>query len=30
MSTVSFITVDVFTAERFAGNQLAVIPDARG
>lgn len=25
MSTVSFITVDVFTAERFAGNQLAVI-----
>lgn len=30
MSTVSFVTVDVFTAERFAGNQLAVIPDARG
>ncbi|WP_037468634.1 PhzF family phenazine biosynthesis protein [Sinorhizobium fredii] len=30
MNTVSYVTVDVFTAERFAGNQLAVIPDARG
>lgn len=30
MNTVSFVTVDVFTAERFAGNQLAVVPDARG
>ena len=30
MNTVPFATVDVFTAERFAGNQLAVIPDARG
>ncbi|WEX89235.1 PhzF family phenazine biosynthesis protein [Sinorhizobium garamanticum] len=30
MTTVSFVTVDVFTSERFAGNQLAVIPDARG
>ncbi|WP_018235556.1 PhzF family phenazine biosynthesis protein [Ensifer sp. BR816] len=30
MNTVPFVTVDVFTAERFAGNQLAVIPDARG
>lgn len=30
MSSVSYATVDVFTAERFAGNQLAVIPDARG
>ncbi|MCZ4091539.1 PhzF family phenazine biosynthesis protein [Sinorhizobium psoraleae] len=30
MTTVSFATVDVFTSERFAGNQLAVIPDARG
>ncbi|MBL3684026.1 PhzF family phenazine biosynthesis isomerase [Sinorhizobium meliloti] len=29
MNTVSFITVDVFTTDRFAGNQLAVIPDAR-
>ena len=30
MKTVSYVTVDVFTAERFTGNQLAVIPDARG
>ncbi|WP_026620299.1 trans-2,3-dihydro-3-hydroxyanthranilate isomerase [Ensifer sp. WSM1721] len=30
MNTVSFVTVDVFTSKRFAGNQLAVIPDARG
>src|SRR5918999_2331194 len=27
---VRFITADVFTARPFAGNQLAVIPDARG
>jgi len=25
-----FVTVDVFTSERFGGNQLAVFPDARG
>jgi trans-2,3-dihydro-3-hydroxyanthranilate isomerase len=30
MKTVSYVTVDVFTSERFAGNQLAVIPDAHG
>ncbi|MBB4566416.1 PhzF family phenazine biosynthesis protein [Rhizobium leucaenae] len=30
MSTVAYVTVDVFTSERFAGNPLAVIPDARG
>lgn len=30
MDSVAFITVDVFANERFAGNQLAVIPDARG
>ncbi|MBB3457880.1 trans-2,3-dihydro-3-hydroxyanthranilate isomerase [Rhizobium sp. BK313] len=30
MSTVAYITTDVFTTERFAGNPLAVIPDARG
>ncbi|OOG72635.1 PhzF family phenazine biosynthesis protein [Sinorhizobium sp. A49] len=30
MHAVDYVTVDVFTAERFAGNQLAVIPDARG
>lgn len=28
--SVDYITVDVFTEDRFAGNQLAVIPDARG
>ncbi len=28
MSTVAYITTDVFTTERFAGNPLAVIPDA--
>ncbi|NRQ18686.1 PhzF family phenazine biosynthesis protein [Ensifer sesbaniae] len=28
--SIAYVTVDVFTAERFAGNQLAVIPDARG
>jgi len=27
---IGFETVDVFTATRFAGNQLAVVPDARG
>jgi trans-2,3-dihydro-3-hydroxyanthranilate isomerase len=30
MREYSFITVDVFTDERFGGNQLAVLPDARG
>lgn len=30
MNSVAYVTVDVFTTERFAGNQLAVIPDARG
>jgi trans-2,3-dihydro-3-hydroxyanthranilate isomerase len=30
MSTVAYVTLDVFTATRFAGNPLAVIPDARG
>jgi trans-2,3-dihydro-3-hydroxyanthranilate isomerase len=30
MSTVAYVTTDVFTSERFAGNPLAVIPDARG
>ncbi|SFB64305.1 trans-2,3-dihydro-3-hydroxyanthranilate isomerase [Rhizobium sp. NFR07] len=30
MPTVDFVTVDVFTAERFTGNPLAVVPDARG
>ncbi|HXV30849.1 MAG TPA: PhzF family phenazine biosynthesis protein [Sinorhizobium sp.] len=29
MKSVSYVTVDVFTSERFAGNPLAVIPDAR-
>ncbi|WP_104664522.1 PhzF family phenazine biosynthesis protein [Ensifer adhaerens] len=28
--SVAYVTVDVFTSERFAGNQLAVMPDARG
>ena len=27
---VDFVTVDVFTTQRFGGNPLAVIPDARG
>ncbi len=27
---VDFVTVDVFTNERFGGNPLAVVPDARG
>ena len=30
MPTIRFITTDVFTNARFGGNQLAVIPDARG
>lgn len=29
MSTIRFITADVFSGVRFGGNQLAVIPDAR-
>ena len=30
MPTFRFATADVFTRERFGGNQLAVFPDARG
>jgi len=30
MTTIDFVTADVFTDTRFGGNQLAVIPDARG
>ncbi|MGV8938992.1 MAG: PhzF family phenazine biosynthesis protein [Allorhizobium sp.] len=30
MQQVAFVTVDVFTDQRFGGNPLAVIPDARG
>lgn len=30
MGTYTFHTADVFTSTRFGGNQLAVIPDARG
>ena len=30
MNSVAYVTVDVFTSDRFSGNQLAVIPDARG
>jgi trans-2,3-dihydro-3-hydroxyanthranilate isomerase len=30
MSSVDYLTVDVFTRTRFTGNPLAVIPDARG
>lgn len=30
MPSHEFVTVDVFTAERFGGNPLAVFPDARG
>ena len=30
MSSVDYLTVDVFTRTRFAGNPLAVVPDARG
>ncbi len=30
MRSYPFVTVDVFTGQRFGGNQLAVFPDARG
>lgn len=30
MATYEYVTVDVFTENRFGGNPLAVIPDARG
>ena len=30
MNTAAYVTVDVFTSERFVGNPLAVIPDASG
>jgi trans-2,3-dihydro-3-hydroxyanthranilate isomerase len=30
MAVYEFVTVDVFTAQRFGGNPLAVFPDARG
>lgn len=30
MDSIAYVTVDVFASERFSGNQLAVIPDARG
>jgi trans-2,3-dihydro-3-hydroxyanthranilate isomerase len=30
MRTYPFVTVDVFTTQRFSGNPLAVFPDARG
>src|SRR6185369_13959142 len=30
MPTYAFETLDVFTDRRFGGNQLAVVPDARG
>ncbi len=30
MKTYEFVTVDVFTDQRFGGNPLAVFPDARG
>ncbi|WJH40746.1 PhzF family phenazine biosynthesis protein [Aliirhizobium terrae] len=30
MPTIDFVTVDVFTTERFTGNPLAVVADARG
>ncbi|WFU08137.1 PhzF family phenazine biosynthesis protein [Rhizobium sp. CB3090] len=30
MNAVAYVTADVFTSECFAGNPLAVIPDARG
>jgi len=29
MRSFNYVTVDVFTSERFGGNQLAVFPDAR-
>src|SRR5476651_1385421 len=30
MRTFQFVTVDVFTDQRFGGNPLAVFPDAKG
>ncbi len=30
MRTFHYVTMDVFTKERFGGNQLAVFPDATG
>ncbi|HEX2888085.1 PhzF family phenazine biosynthesis protein [Vineibacter terrae] len=30
MATYAFVTVDVFTTQRFGGNPLAVFPDAQG
>ncbi len=30
MPSYRFLTADVFTARPFGGNQLAVLPDARG
>jgi trans-2,3-dihydro-3-hydroxyanthranilate isomerase len=30
MKEIAYVTLDVFTAQRFGGNPLAVIPDARG
>ena len=30
MTAYDFVTLDVFTGEKFTGNQLAVIMDARG
>jgi trans-2,3-dihydro-3-hydroxyanthranilate isomerase len=30
MSEIAYVTIDVFTADRFGGNPLAAIPDARG
>src|ERR1700687_821586 len=30
MTQIAYETVDVFTEQRFGGNPLAVIPDARG
>ena len=30
MRRYRFVTFDVFTDQRFGGNQLAVFPDARG
>jgi trans-2,3-dihydro-3-hydroxyanthranilate isomerase len=30
LPTIRYLTTDVFTSARFGGNQLAVIPDARG
>lgn len=30
MPTINYVTLDVFTTERFAGNPLAVVLDARG